>query len=610
MDQGINGVSETEVQLDAQNDDNKSSVDSSNTNDVGDDEDDESSIDSNLLDFEPMTFNERILEELKSNYRGLDTVWMWNNQFDTLKIDWGKEGDSFADNTHLKSLDILCENDTPDIISERELRYTERNAKAFYRAISKNKSIRYLKIRGCIGNLDMADTLFILAPFIANNNKLRSLELGGCRLSNRFAQLFESALSGCNTTLQQFELNKCEGITVDIMKKVIEVVTSHPHIRDLSFDEYDWNDTVAEALGTALSNNNTLSNLESLSLGGLDYDYQEDRRGSMSAYGVEAALDFITSPCCSLKELSFRSNTIGPLGGIALAEALEGNTTLEKLNLSHAVSPWYGQESLTSQGWSTFFGSLHNCSFRNLDLGGNTIDDDDVASMVEALNSFGSLELLDLWKVPITSSGWVAFFNLLAQPGSVLERLKKLDLDGRNINDEVMVSIANALVNNASLEKIDWCFSDSVTKRGWSALETTLCNKTSIETICNSNHTFNNIHHHQTREVSTLTRLNDGTNKAEVTRQKIIRYYFLEGKGGNLHELMGMDLELLPHVLECFCKQEMEVPKDTWGSKLSNGKYTIKVSSGFELLYRVARGMPSLFDTEGKLVGGKRKRMA
>ena len=54
----------------------------------------------------------------------------------------------------------------------------------------------------------------------------------------------------------------------------------------------------------------------------------------------------------------------------------------------------------------------------------------------------------------------------------------------------------------------------------------------------------------------------------------------------------------------------MEVPKDTCGSKRSNGKYTIKVDSGFELLYQVARGMPSLFDTEGKVVGGKRKRMA
>ena len=75
---------------------------------------------------------------------------------------------------------------------------------------------------------------------------------------------------------------------------------------------------------------------------------------------------------------------------------------------------------------------------------------------------------------------------------------------------------------------------------------------------------------------------------------------------------MNMDLVALPHVIECFGKQEMEVSKGTYGSaRCSNGqgtKYTIKVDSGFELLYRLARGMPSLFDLCGKVVGGKRKR--
>lgn len=159
MDQRINGVGEAEAQLDANNNEDN---DSGNTNDAGDDED-ESSIDSNVLYYEPMTFNEKIFDQLKSNHRYLDTVWMWNNwdhDFDPLNIDWGKEGDSLADNTHLKSLDVSCRRDTSDSISVRERRYTERNAKAFYRAISKNKSIRYMKIGGCIGNLDMADTMY------------------------------------------------------------------------------------------------------------------------------------------------------------------------------------------------------------------------------------------------------------------------------------------------------------------------------------------------------------------------------------------------------------------------------------------------------------------
>ena len=202
----------------------------------------------------------------------------------------------------------------------------------------------------------------------------------------------------------------------------------------------------------------------------------------------------------------------------------------------------------------------------------------------------------------------------MAQPGSALERLKKLDIEGSNITDEVMISIASALVNNISLKQLGWCHQERVADRGWSALMNTLCNKTTIETICNSNHTLLRVGIISPGKVNKLTRLNNGTNKAEVARQKIIRHYFLEGKGSNIHKIMRMDLVVLPHVIECFGKQEMEVSKGTYASaRCSNGqgtKYTIKVDSGFEVLYRLARGMPSLFDTSGKVVGGKRKRMA
>ena len=554
--------------------------------------------------------NEEVFDELKNNNRYIDTLWIWNNHqydFDPLNIDWGREGDSLADNTHLKSLDISCRRESPD--NAREQRYAERNAKAFYRALSKNKSIKYLKIRGCIGNLAMSDTLSILSPFIENNTKLRSLELGGCIVNDRFALLFESALLRCNTSLQRIELNRCEGMTADIMEKIINVVGSQG-IQELYLDEYDWDDEVAAALGDTLCTNNTL---KVLSLGGEQFDHQQGRIGSMDSTGVEAITEFLsTPPSSSLKELSFRNNQIGPLGGIALAEALEGNTTLKRLDLYSAVSPWYGEHTLTSQGWTTFFESLHNCAFHSLNLGGNTIEDGDVASMVEALNSFSSLETLNLRKATsITSSGWVAFFNLLAQPGSALERLKKLDIEGSSITDEVMISIANALVNSISLKKLGWCHQERVADRGWSALTNILCNKTTIETICNSNHTLLRVGIISPGKVNKLTRLNNGTNKAEVARQKIIRCYFLEGKGSNLHEIMNMDFVLLPHVIECFGKQAMEVPKGTYGSaRIGSTKYTIKVDSGFELLYRLARGMPSLFDTRGKVLGGKRKRKA
>ena len=111
----------------------------SNTNAA---DEDDSSVDSNLLYYEPRNLNEEVFDELKKNNRYIDTLWIWNdhpNDFDPLNIDWGKEGDSLSDNTHLKSAEIMTDRESPD--NAREQRYTERNAKAFYRALSKNKSI-------------------------------------------------------------------------------------------------------------------------------------------------------------------------------------------------------------------------------------------------------------------------------------------------------------------------------------------------------------------------------------------------------------------------------------------------------------------------------------
>lgn len=131
-------------------------------------------------------------------------------------------------------------------------------------------------------------------------------------------------------------------MTADIMEKIINVVGSQD-IQELYLDEYDWDDEVAAALGDTLCTNNTL---KILSLGGEKYDHQQGRIGSMDSTGVEAVTDFLSTPSSSLKELSFRNNRIGPLGGIALAEALEGNTTLKHLDLYSAVSPWYGEHTL------------------------------------------------------------------------------------------------------------------------------------------------------------------------------------------------------------------------------------------------------------------------
>ena len=133
----------------------------------------------------------------------------------------------------------------------------------------------------------------------------------------------------------------------------------------------------------------------------------------------------------------------------------------------------------------------------------------------------------------------------------------------------------------------------------WDALSNALCNISSIESICNSNHTLvgdvgtmysflsflgDEGTDEYTRSISPLLKLNKGTDKADVIRQKIFRYYLSEE--GNLLEVLNMAMGVLPHLLEAIGKDDAQ----------------------FNLIYRIVQGMPSLFYVKIKVAGGKRKR--
>lgn len=201
-----------------------------------------------------------------------------------------------------------------------------------------------------------------------------------------------------------------------------------------------------------------------------------------------------------------------------------------------------------------------------------------------------SLETLNLSDTFITPSGWITFFTLLQRPGSVLGRLVKLSIMDRNISDEVLVCIANALAANSSLKVLNF-EEEGLTEIGWTAIECTLCNKSSIDTIYDSNHTLTYGEGLYPNSFYRLLKLNWGTDKAEVARQKIVQYHFLEGNGSNMHDIMKMDLEMMPHVIGFFARYDMI-------TECGNESLVPPVEkvAGLELIYLLTRGMPSLFD--------------
>ena len=527
-------------------------------------------------------FDEDVLEDLKDNISEVDSMIIGNhNNCNPLSIDWAREVCALSKNTHLKCVEISYQTNKRD-------NYAERNAKALYKALSGIRSIKYLSITGyLVRGMDMGRVFSYLTPCFQNN--LCSLIVSDITLDSRTMQLLSSAMEKCNQNLKHFGLNHCEGMNGEVMSTIVNILPANPQIEEIELQGYDM-DEEAVVLGSALCS--TVS-LKKLSLRG---DLERDTIASISIRGMES-ISKCLAESNSLEELDLRYNNTGVEGGIALAEALLDNSQLKVLDIHASVSP-YGEEWIMSaDGWRYFFESMQNCGLQKLCLGGNTISDEEVAIMVEALNTMDALTDLNLLQsCRITSSGWVQFFNLLRSPGSVFEKLTHLNIvnmsdEENQLNDEGVTAFAKALIGNTSLQGCaTYNFKEVTLEGGWAALSHTLCDKSSIENICNSNHTLEKLGMGKICNgvpdcINSLLEINRSVNKAAVARQKIFRYYYADGK--HLNEIANLDVEVLPRVLA-------RIGED---------------AIGIGLFYQVVRIIPALFETTGKVsVGGKRKR--
>lgn len=535
-------------------------VDNNNNNN-----DDDSSVESGNRYYNPIDLNADVLANLKGDDPDYDSIYVTLSPsygFDPLSIDWANEGSAIAENKFLRWIEIR----NLDQANLDEAR--ARNAKSFYRAVAANRSIRYLLIEGSAGLNLGGDIISTLRPFVENNTKLYSFNLSHITLDSRTAQLIASSLSCCTSSLSCFWLTDCHGLTKRMLQKIINAMRNRPNIETLGLTDIDIDDDIATLLGDTLA---TLSSLRSLTLAGDD----EMRIGSISSAGMKAISDGLAMNS-TLEKLSLRRMNNGIEGGLDLAEAISNNSTLKELDLSSAVSPFSAEYILTRQGWMVFFEYLENCALRQLSLGGNTIGDEDITPMVESLSTMRSLTTLNLWgSMYITAAGWATFFRLLKHNTS----LQSCEMYAHSIAEEQ--------------DQRDVMYT---------ALANTLCDKTSIENVIDSNHTLSSVEGidfisppgidasfgiQMPPACKSLLQMNKSPDKVEVARQKIIKYYFFEGN--NLGELVHIETGLLPRVLECIGKTELK------------------------LLYEAVRAMPSLItlslvDATGKASGGKRKR--
>ncbi len=265
-----------------------------------------------------------------------------------------------------------------------------------------------------------------------------------------------------------------------------------------------------------------------------------------------------------LEELSLISTKIDDKGAALLAEWLVASTSLKNLDLSHS-------QSVTASGWVKCVGVMAAAELvlENLALCGTTINDEGDTMLADLLNATSTLASLDLGSTAITTNGLSVFADVLRRPSS---NLKVLTIN--YCNDDFICNLATALAHNANLEVLD-ALDFNITDRGWRAMESTLCDISSIGAIYNSNHTLHTLdlgYLTCSDTIEYLLEVNYNRNKVEVARTKILQFY-LSDVAAIRPAFDGLAMSVLPIAVAWLGRDRR----------------------GFSTLYHLLQGMPSLY---------------
>jgi len=511
------------------------------------------------------------------------------------KVDWTKMGEIIANSTHIKSLSIRG-------WDEGKGMDWEANCMALYKAIARNRSISSLILHGWF-DFKFEDVLRILDPFFKHNSHLKTLRIDGDGLCNANAELLADTLSNCAISLHHFDILSWELDDISAGKIIASLAIHHTKLKTLDLHTVMGIDSCIELSKLLRMPNSKLENLDlfgcdivdegAIALGDALGENKSLKKlvlndmGEVSSNCYCSLLRCLSNPTCSLEKIE--SNPGESETGIddqvlsILADSLSSNTKLKSIDLN------FNYNFVTNLGWRNFFDRLRpsNSSLEKLDLGQNTIDNTAVTLMVDSLASISSLRSLRLNDNLITSSGYIAISNLLRSPNCSLTNLQLGNSNARDnnvhVNDSVVASYMNALVDNNTLQTLTFGNYGHVSSIGrrWNPFINILCNKTSITSIVNSNHTLQRIYsyypedrHGVLHELNAVLQMNENINKVEVVRQKIIQYHFMD----NIETLVGMELEMMPSAIAWIGRDNI----------------------GVSLLYHLAKNMPCLFDSEDK----------
>ena len=384
---------------------------------------------------------------------------------------WEILGESIGRNTMLNEVNIIYEP-----LSELGMH--------FFRGLAKNRSIK--KLSFFISNRVRGDLLLYLIPFFMNNTSFESLRFRLIYLNGSEAPS-EGRFDSLEYALEQF--NWLKELRMEIFgriegaENVIQALSGHTGLRELHLfgaqmgkegfnnlavmllnpscslstlclkGQSDIDDEMANILSSGLNGNGTLTELDlSGSLGCT----------RLTAIGWHAIFDPLKSATCMINTLNLGSNHISDTAVPSIISALSNNATIKDLKLSIMKN-----SNAFLQAMIQFLQSP-SCMLESIALAQNSLDDEKIESLANALANNCRLKKLNLWgNRSVTPVGWHTLFQLLQRPSCELE---SLDIGNNNLTDETVRSLASAISNGSSLRELELSYNRDVSSAAWQVL--------------------------------------------------------------------------------------------------------------------------------------------
>jgi len=473
-------------------------------------------------------------------------------------------------------------------------RLNDNSIESLSKSLAGNKTLKTLNLRGNKTITPSGWSVFLTNLSYSSDSGLTELDLSSNNINDKGIAALGKLLTRNNTTIS-LNLYSNEKVTERGWE---EFASSGQNITlehlNLSNNSLGKNGLIS--LGNMLKKNTVI---KSLSL---------DRNPLLPAPDPTAWQPFflaICKPKSTLERLDLANNGFKDEAVVFLGEWMASNTTLKYLNLDSSIG-------ISSNGLSDFFNRLQNhpnpvleelqITFWNL-----SITDTLVGSLVSSLMGMHSLKKIGIRCMErIYTQGWQSIATLLQHQNFMLT---KLDFRGSyGLDDESLLTIANALVGNSILCELLLDMCRGITEPGWSALTNVLCNKSSIDATYASNHTLQRVVS-RAREESTcpiwrriysyefpqdlrsVLQINRRGTKAQAAREKIIWYHMLKDDVVNVEAFLDMEQKELPSAISWLGRDDI----------------------GLSVLYKLCKSLPDLFESKmnmnNKKKRAKRKRI-